>query len=79
MLYLCLSYDPIWHSAVELRVATAISPELRINQHLAQIKTKGNQRPEVEMGLGALSARKKQGLKISPKPLFVIGGVPKGI
>ena len=28
------------------------------------------------MGWGAPSARKKQGLKISPKPLFIICGVP---
>jgi len=29
------------------------------------------------MGWGALSAQKKQELKISPKPLFIIRGVPK--
>ena len=54
-----LSYDLIWHSAIELRVATATPPGLRINQHLAQIKTKGNQRPEVGNGVGSAFGAKK--------------------
>ena len=76
MLYLCLSYDPIWHSAVELMVATAIPPDSELINNWRSYKPRTTSGRRWEMGWGALSARKKQGLKISPKPLFIIRGVP---